>query len=121
MLRRDLDRLGKLVLTPTPLRRTRPQRRSTRISPRSPQVNFFFFAADDERKGVLVTELPREDLLRSSRTLRRRTITVEAPHRRAGEVKEAYSNAPCAPEDQMGGDLYTVAKKKAAKKAKKKK
>jgi hypothetical protein len=35
--------------------------------------------------------------------------------------KEAYSNAPCAPEVQMGGDLYTVAKKKAAKKAKKKK
>ena len=49
--------------------------------------NFFFFAADDERKGVLVTELPREDLLRSSRTIRRRTITVEAPHRRAGEEK----------------------------------
>ncbi|HEV2038407.1 MAG TPA: hypothetical protein VGQ96_07360 [Candidatus Eremiobacteraceae bacterium] len=83
--------------------------------------NFLFFAADDERKGVLITELPREDLLRSSRTLRRRTITVDAPHRRAGEEKEAYSNAPCAPEVQMGGDLYTVAKKKAAKKAKKKK
>lgn len=39
--------------------------------------NFSFLAADDERKGVLVTELPREDLLRSSRTLRRRAITVE--------------------------------------------
>jgi len=69
---------------------------------------------------MFVTELPREDLLRSSRTLRRRAISVEAPQRRSQD-DEAYSNAPCAPEVQMGGDSYTVAKKKAAKKAKKKK
>jgi hypothetical protein len=43
------------------------------------------------------------------------------PQRRIGDDKEAYSNAPRTPEEQMGGDSYTVAKKKAAKKAKKKK
>jgi len=35
--------------------------------------------------------------------------------------KAAYSNAPRAPEDSEGGDLRTVAKKKAKKKATKKK
>jgi hypothetical protein len=38
-----------------------------------------------------------------------------------GEDREAYSNAPHVPKVQMGGDPHTVAKKKAAKKAKKKK
>lgn len=68
---------------------------------------------------MLVQELPREDLLGSSRTLWKRAISVEAPQRRVDG--EAYSNAPRVPKVQMGGDPHTVAKKKAAKKAKKKK
>jgi len=40
--------------------------------------------------------------------------------RRREDWREAYSNAPRAPENQRGGDVRMAAKKKAAKKTAKK-
>jgi hypothetical protein len=98
------------------LRASRPDRRQNR------SLKFFPDTADDEKgESRLKRRFPLVDLSESPYSPEARETRRSSANVGKNRI-EASSNAPCAPENQWGGDVYIMAaKKKTAKKTAKSK